>query len=154
MINTALNTVLDLIKIFPDEQSCIDHLEQLRWNGIVVSPFDSESKVYVCKNNRYRCKNTGKYFNVKTATIFDNTKVALQKWFLAIWLITSHKKGVSSVQLATDLGVTQKTAWFMLQRIRKCFGIDNDGELTDEVGVDEAYVGGKSKNRHLDKKID
>jgi len=122
MINTDFNTIIDLLNAFPDDQSCINHLEELRWSGQVISPFDADSKVYKCANNRYRCKETGKYFNVKTATLFDNTKVKLQKWFLAIWLVTSHKKGISSIQLSKDIGVTQKTAWFMLQRIRNCFG--------------------------------
>ena len=138
MINAEFNTILDLLKTFPDEQSCIDHLESLRWvNADVVSPFDPLSKVYKCANNRYRCKETGKYFNVKTSTLFDNSKIELQKWFLAIWLVTSHKKGISSIQLSKDIGVTQKTAWFMLQRIRNCFGFDNDNNLSNEVEVDE-----------------
>ena len=153
MINQDFKSILDLLKAFPDEQSCIDHLTELRWNGNVVSPFDTDSKVYICKGNKYRCKNTGKYFNVKTDTLFDNSKVALQKWFLAIWIVTSHKKGISSVQLSKDIDVTQKTAWFMLQRIRNCFGIDNDTTLDNEVEVDETYVGGKNKNRHADKKV-
>ena len=121
--------------------------------GSVVSPFDSSSKVYKCANNRYRCKETARYFNVKTGTLFDNTKIGLQKWFLAIWLITSHKKGISSIQLSKDIGVTQKTAWFMLQRIRNCFGFDNDNELSNEVEVDETYIGGKNKNKHNAKKV-
>lgn len=154
MVNQDFNTILDLLKAFPDEQSCIDHLTELRWNGNVVSPFDPDSKVYTCKNNRYRCKNTRKYFNVKTATLFDNTKVPLRKWFLAIWLITSHKKGISSVQLATDLGVTQKTAWFMNHRIRNCYGIQDSDQLDGEVEIDETYVGGKNKNRHAHKKVE
>lgn len=153
MIKNDFNTALDLINTFPDGQSCIDHLESLRWNGDVISPFEPSSKVYVCKNNRYRCKETGKYFNVKTATLFDNSKVKLQKWFLAIWLVTSHKKGISSIQLSKDIGVTQKTAWFMLQRIRNCFGFDNNNDLSNEVEVNETYVGGKNKNRHKEKKV-
>jgi transposase-like protein len=85
MINKEFNTILELLQAFPDEQSCIDHLTTLRWSDeVVISPFNTDSKVYKCANNRYRCKNTGKYFNVKTATLFDNTKVKLQKWFLAI----------------------------------------------------------------------
>ncbi|WP_209402644.1 IS1595 family transposase [Pseudozobellia sp. WGM2] len=153
MINQDFNNVLELIQAFPDQQSCIDHLEELRWNGNVVSPFDPTSKVYDCKGNKYKCKNTGKYFNVKTNTIFDNTKLPLQKWFLAIWLVTSHKKGISSIQLGKDIGVTQKSAWFMLSRIRKCFGIDDNEKLQNEVEADETFVGGKNKNRHADKKF-
>lgn len=153
MINNDFNTILELLQAFPDEQTCIDHLESLRWpDGDVVSPFDSNSKVYKCAGNKYRCKETGKYFNVKTGALFDNTKIALQKWFLAIWLVTSHKKGISSVQLSKDIGVTQKSAWFMLQRIRNCFGFDNDNELTNEIEVDETYIGGKNKNKHANKK--
>ncbi len=69
---------------FSDEQKCIDYLESVIWNGNPVSPFDPSSKVYKCKDNRYRCKNTGKYFNVKTGTIFEGTKIKLQYWFIAI----------------------------------------------------------------------
>jgi len=152
MINQDFKSILDLIKAFPDEQTCINHLETLRWNGNVVSPFDASSKVYTCKGNKYRCKNTGKYFNVKTDTLFDNTKMELQKWFLAIYLVTSHKKGISSLQLGRDLSITQKSAWFMLQRIRKCFGIENNTELDTELEADETYVGGKERNKHLSKK--
>ena len=153
MFNKEIKSVLDLIKAFPDEQTCIDHLEILRWDGEVVSPFDSASKVYKCKGNKYQCKNTGKYFNVKTNTIFDNTKIELQKWFLAIWLVTSYKKGISSVQLAKELDITQKSAWFLLQRIRNCFGIDDEEPLDGIIEADETFVGGKNKNRHKDKKI-
>ena len=153
MINQDFNSILELINTFPDEETCILHLENLRWNGHVVSPFDAYSKVYKCANNRYRCKETGKYFNVKTSTLFDNTKVKLQKWFIAIWLVTSHKKGISSLQLARDIRVTQKTAWFMLQRIRACFDIDSDEKLDNTVEIDKTYVDGKNKNRHTVKKV-
>lgn len=152
MINQDFNSILDLIKAFPNEQTCIDHLETLRWNGNVISPFDATSKVYKCKGNKYRCKNTGKYFNVKTDTLFDNTKIELQKWFLAIWIVTSHKKGISSLQLSRDLDITQKSAWFMLQRIRNCFGIENDNDLDNEVEVDETAIGGLESNKHANKK--
>jgi transposase-like protein len=154
MINKDFNSILELLQAFPNEEACITHLEELRWNGYVVSPFDPTSKVYKYKNGKYRCRNTGKYFNVKTNTLFDNTKIELQKWFLAIWLVTSHKKGISSYQLAKDLNTTQKTAWFMLQRIRKCFGIENDNDLNNDVEVDETYVGGKNRNRRSDKKVE
>jgi len=154
MINTNFNSIIELINTFSNEQICIEHLEAIRWkNSIIVSPFDTKSKVYKCKNNRYRCKNTGKYFNVKTNTLFDNTKISLQKWFVAIWLITSHKKGISSLQLAKDIKTTQKTAWFMLQRIRACFESTENSQLDNDVEIDETFIGGKNKNRHFDKKI-
>ncbi len=154
MINTNFKSVIELVKAFPDEQTCINHLEQLRWNGNVLSPFDETSKVYKCAGNKYKCKNTGKYFNVRTATLFDNTKIELQTWFVAIYLITGHKKGISSLQLAKDLNVTQKTAWFMAQRIRNCFGIENNHDLDNEVEADESFIGGKNKNRHASKKVE
>lgn len=146
MISKDFNSIIELFEAFPDEQGCIDHLEWLRWHGTVVSPFDPTSKVYKCKDHKYRCKNTRKYFNVKTNTLFDSSKVELRKWFAAILLITSHNKGISSAQLARDIDVTQKTAWFMLQRIRNCFGIENNNELNNTVEIDETYVGGKNKN--------
>jgi transposase-like protein len=152
MFSTNIKSVLDLLKTFPDEQSCIDYLEQIRWAGTPVSPFDETSKVYKCKNNKYRCKNTGKYFNVKTGTMYDNTKMELRKWFLAIWIVTCHKKGISSCQLGRDLDITQKSAWFMLQRIRACFGIENYNELEGTVEADESFYGGKNKNRHANKR--
>lgn len=116
--DTNFSSLFQMMDAFPDEQTCIDHFEAIRWKGNVISPFDPESKVYKCKNNRYKCKNSGKYFNVKTGTIFEDSKVNLRKWFMAVYLVTSRKKGISSHQLGKDIGVTQKTAWFMLHRIR------------------------------------
>lgn len=154
MFKKDFSSILELLDMFPDEQSCIDYLEDTRWGDTVISPFDPSSKVYKCKNNRYRCKNTGKYFNVRTNTIYDNTKISLRKWFLAIYLVTGHKKGISSCQLARDIKVTQKTAWFMLSRIRECFDIDvEDSKLEGVIEIDETFVGGKNKNRHWDKKV-
>jgi transposase-like protein len=152
MFNTNFNSIPELIRAFPTEQSCIEYLEDLIWSGTPVSPFDPESKVYKCKDNKYKCKNTGKYFNVRTGTMYDNTKMPLYKWFLAVWLVTTHKKGISSVQLAKDVDVTQKSAWFMLQRIRACFKIENYNELDGIVEVDETFYGGKNKNRQQQKR--
>ncbi len=157
MFNSRFKSLKDLQDAFPTEQHCIDYLEEMRWNGNVISPFDASSKVYKCKDNNYRCKNTGKYFNVKTNLIFHKTPLPLIKWFMAIWLVLSHKKGISSVQLGKDIGVTQKTAWFMLHRIRKALEIDNnlpeDEQLDGTVEIDETFIGGKNKNRHKDKKV-
>lgn len=150
----SFKSILDLLRAFPNERACILHLEQIRWNGTVISPFDTASKVYKCANNRYKCKNTGKYFNVRTNTIFEGTKISLQNWFIAIYLFTSHKRGISSHQLARDLNITQKSAWFILQRLR--YSTVHSSflrELTGIVEVDETFVGGKNKNRHHDKKV-
>lgn len=151
---TEFKSLLDLQRKFPTEQSCIDHLEAIRWNGQVISPFETTSKVYKCAGNKYRCKNTKKYFNVRTGTIFEDTKIGLQKWFMAIYLINNHKKGISSHQLAKDIEVTQKSAWFMLHRVRYAFDHENFKKtLNDVVQADETFVGGKNKNRHSDKKV-
>lgn len=146
-------SLFDLQNELVDEQACIDYLEERRWKGNVVSPFDPTSKVYKCKNNRYRCKNTGKYFNVKTDTLFHRSSIPLRKWCMAIWLIVSQKKGISSVQLSKTIGVTQKTAWFMAHRIRDCFRNEGNSKLEGTVQIDETFVGGKNKNRHWDKKV-
>lgn len=151
---TEFKSIIDLLQKFPDEKTCIEHLEAIRWEGNVVSPFDPVSKVYKCAGFKYKCKNTGKYFNVRTGTIFEDTKVPLQKWFMAIYLVNSHKKGISSHQLARDIDITQKSAWFLLHRIRYAFGHENFKKtFNDVVQADETFVGGKNKNRHADKKV-
>lgn len=148
------SSILDLIKKFPDEQSCIDQLEAIRWGGNVVSPFNTESKVYKCKGNKYKCKETRKYFNVRTGTIFEDTKLPLRTWFLAIYLIASHKKGISSHQLARDLSVTQKSAWFILHRVRYAFDHENFvSTMNGTVEADETYVGGRESNKPKYKRV-
>ena len=154
MVGKEYQSLLEVAQAFRNEQSCIKYLEEVLWEGTPISPFDPASTVYRCKGGRYKCKTTGKYFTVITGTIFENTKVSLQKWLMAIWLTTTHKKGLSSYQLARDIGVTQKTAWFMLHRIRYCLEIpDDEPLLSGEVEMDETFVGGKNKNRHRDKKV-
>lgn len=153
MLHFKFKSIGDLIKEFPTEESCIEYLEYIRWRDGVVSPYDPDSTVYKCKNHMYKCKNTGKFFNVKTGTMFEASKLPLQTWFIAVWMVLTHKKGVPSCQLAKDLGVTQKTAWYMLQRIRLCLSVENDSELNNVVEVDETFIGGKNRNRHWDKKV-
>ena len=147
-------SLLTLSENFPDEESCIRYFEKMRWGDEVISPYDSNSKVYKCGNGKYKCKNTGRYFDVKTGTAFANTKLPMKAWFYAMMLFLSHKRGVSSCQLARDLGITQKTAWKMLHKIRQYMEMENSHTLSGEVEIDEAFVGGKNKNRHKDKKVE
>jgi transposase-like protein len=153
-MDANFKSILDLVKAFPDEQTCIDHLTALRWDDNVVSPFDETSIVYKCAGNKYKCKNTGKYFNVKTGTIFEDTKIPLRKWFMALYVFSSHKKGISSHQLAKDIDVTQKTAWFVLHRLRYAFDHPEfQKSLSGHIEADETYMGGDEKNKHASKKI-
>jgi transposase-like protein len=132
----------------------MDYLESILWKDGVVSPFDPTSKVYKLKTPHvYRCRNTGKNFTVRHGTIFHDSKIPLIKWFKAIHLLNTRKKGISSLQLAEDINVTQKTAWRMLHIIRECYGFANQGILKGIVELDETFVGGKNKNRHWDKKV-
>lgn len=145
---------LRFTETFPTERSCIEYFEKLRWKDGVVSPFDKTSKVYKCANGKYRCSKTKKYFDVKTGTVFAKTKLPLRYWFYAMFLFLSHKRGVSSCQLARDLDITQATAWNMLHKIREYMDCLNKEVLTNEVEIDETFVGGKNKNRHKDKKVE
>lgn len=147
-------SLFDLLQVFPTEESCIEYLEKKLWkDGIPVSPYDPTSKVYKRGDGMYRCKNTGKNFNIRIGTMFEGSKTPLRKWFVAIYLITTHNKGISSVQLAKDISVTQKTAWFMAQRIRENFKMVMNEKLDGEVELDETFVGGKNKYRHRNKKV-
>ncbi len=153
MLIDNLKSLSDLMERFPTEESCIIFLEEERWHGNVTSPFDPNSKIWKCKNHKYRCKNTGKYFNVRTNTFLDSSNISLRKWFFAIWLVTAHKKGISAIQLSKDIGVTHKTAWFMAHRIRRNIAPSEKEMLHGVIEADETFVGGKNKNRHKEKKV-
>lgn len=149
------NSLYDLTEYFSSEDDCLNYLENIRWGKKQECPHCYHDKLYKLqgKNKRFKCAKCRKQFSVKVGTIFEDTKVELKKWFIAIYLHSSHKKGISSIQLGKDIGVTQKTAWFMLQRIRYALEDDSPEQLTDTIEVDETYVGGKNKNRHKDKKV-
>ena len=153
---SKFKSISGLLTVFPTEQAIIDYLEKQRWNGNVISPYDPNSKVYFCPSiNQYKCKNTGKFFNVKTGTTFANTKLKLRDWFIATYLFTSRKKGISSCQLARNLNITQKSAWYLLDDLRDNIKQSNFVKvmLKDFVEIDETFIGGKNKNRHWNKKV-
>ena len=147
--------ILQLIKEFPNEETCRKHLTKMRWNGKVTCPHCENEKVYAFKDGKtYKCAKCKKKFNAKTKTIFENTKIPLSVWFIANYLLNSHKKGICSTQLAKDLNITQKAAWFVLHRLRDATMTKSYNEpLRNTVEMDETYVGGKNKNRHWNKKI-
>lgn len=147
-------SIISFAASFPDEESAIRYYEKIRWGDNVVSPFDPTSKVYKCKNGKYKCKNTGKYFTYRTGTFFANSKLGMRDWLYAIIMIANRKNAISSYQLADDLDIPQKTAWYMLHRIRTAMAKENNQKLSGDVEIDETFVGGKNINRHKDKKVE
>lgn len=146
-----------LLDHFKDEKVCIAYYEKLRWNGKPICPHCNSDKPYKTKRG-YRCANEEcrKDFTVKVGSIFENSKIPFRIWFAAIYLNTAHKKGISSVQLAIDLNITQKTAWFVLHRIREMLKqsvpamVGGEGKIVEG---DATFIGGKETNKHFNKRI-
>ena len=149
-------TILDLMQRFPTEDAAKEWFEQQIWPNGRYCPHCGSTETFenpASENRPYRCKACGQHFSVRLGTVMERSKISLQKWAIAIYLHLTSLKGVSSMKLHRDIGVTQKTAWFMLQRIRKAWSTGDLEQFVGPVEVDETYFGGKERNKHKGKKL-
>jgi transposase-like protein len=151
----SFKNLIDLIKTYDTEEKCSRYIALKRWAGKPVCPHCNHSeRVYTFTDGIYfKCGSCRKKFTVRVGTIFGDSKIPLTKWFACLYLFTSNNKGISSVQLAKQISVTQKSAWFMLHRLR--YGMENEDykkPLENTVETDETWLGGKEKNKHQSKK--
>jgi len=161
VLTTTFSSFAQMLSVLNTETKCREFLENLRWNNEPVCPHcGSQNKNHYELKTKgefkglRKCKDCRERFTVTVGTMFEGSHIPLRKWFIAIYIFSSHKKGISSLQLHRDLGVTQKTAWFMLQRLRNTFQQDHTTiKFTEPVQLDETFVGGKNRNRHADKKV-
>ncbi len=150
---TAFDSLYHLMEYFKEEETCREFLIEMRWGGKPKCPHCKHEKVYTFKDGKtYKCAGCRKRFSVTVGSIFENSKIPLRKWFMAIYLCSNHKKGISSCQLARDLKITQKSAWFVLHRIRELFQRRAPEVLEGIVEVDETFVGGKEPNKQKHKR--
>jgi transposase-like protein len=148
-------TMLEAVRQFADPQVAHDFFVQIRFPNGVACPrmgCGSARVAYLAKNRRWYCNECKRQFSAKVGTIFEDSPIGLDKWLPAIWLIASNRNGISSYELARGLKVTQKTAWFMNHRIREAMQDDTFSMLTGTVEVDEAYIGGRFRNKSLSKR--
>ena len=151
-------TLLEAVQYFASEENCIKYLAAKRWpDGVVVCPICGKSGAgFLAKQKRWQCsaRHPKRQFSIKVGTIMEDSPIGLDKWMPVLWLIANCRNGISSWEIHRDLGVTQKTAWFMLQRARLAMQDDlTGGNLNGEIEVDESYIGGKVRNMHKDRKM-
>jgi transposase-like protein len=149
----APETLQNAIVYFSDPDRCFQYALNLRWpNGVVSCPrCGSENHSFISTRRIWFCKSCKQQFSLKVGTIFEDSPLGLDKWMCAYWMLCNCKNGISSCEVARTLGVTQKSAWFMLHRIRKTME-STGGQLSGTIEMDETFVGGKVKNMHKAKK--
>lgn len=144
----------DFKKFFETELKCIKYIIDLRFNGVLTCPRCGCNKCYKLKQQGcFKCSKCIKPFTIKIGTIFEDSALPLTKWFEAMYWEVATIKGISSVQLAKHIGVCQKTAWFVLQRIRWALANNTIEKMSGDIQIDETYVGGKNSNKHKDKQM-
>ena len=152
----APETLIEAIRYFSNPDVCLDYMARLRWpDGKAVCPTCGSAEVrFIATRRLWECKNAHarKQFSIKVGTIFEDSPIGLDKWLAVIWMLANSKNGVSSYEIARSIGVTQKTAWFMLQRIRLAMQGEDGGKLSGSVEIDETYVGGRARNMHESRK--
>lgn len=142
-------TLIEAIRYFADLDVCTEFVAQLRWNGTpVCERCGSVESYYLASRRVWKCKGCKRQYSVKVGTIFEDSALGLDKWLPAVWLIANSKNGISSHELGRALGVTQKSAWFMLHRIRLAMKLGTLEKINGTAEVDETYVGGIAKNMH------
>jgi transposase-like protein len=148
-------SMYQLFELIPDEASARAYLEGRLWkDGITCLECKEQERITVRKGGYYRCNACKLDFTVRTGTIFERSHIPLHKWVYAMYALVTARKGVSSLQLAKEIGVTQKSAWFMLQRLREAMsGPDSQDKLRGIVEIDECFIGGKEANKHEHKKL-
>ena len=153
-MQTEFNSLIQLVTAIPDEAAAIAHFTAIRWKNGAFCPYCGSVKVYHFADAKtHKCGDCRQRFSIKVGTIFEGTKLPLRKWLMAIWLITSHKKGIASTQLAKDLGITQKSAWFVMHRLREAAKTKSfNAPLKGFVEADETYIGGRETNKRLSKR--
>jgi transposase-like protein len=145
-------TLQEAMRYFSDRDTCLEFIVSLRWpNGPVCPRCASKEYRFIRTRSLWECKGCKKQYSVKVGTIFEDSAVKLDKWLCAIWIIVNAKNGVSSYEIGRSLGVTQKTAWFMMHRIRLALQNQSFEKLSGHVEADETYIGGKARNMHIDK---